>query len=301
MRHTHPVARQDQWSRWVLDRRDAGNERQRSLALEHLAPVRDRVLDGAEPLEAATLLDVGAGDGLIALEALERVGERGSVIFSDVSAPLLERCEDRVRERGMLDRARFVAARAEELAEIADASVDAVTTRSVLIYVAAKDEAFASFHRVLRPGGRVSIFEPINRLTYPEPPNRFWGYEVGAVADLADKVKATFAELQDPETDTMVDFDHHDLVRLAEDAGFAPVRCDCHIAVEPGPLWAGMEFDALLDGAPNPLTPTVREGIERALTEPEQERFIAHLRHAHEAGEQVQRLAVAYLTAGKAV
>jgi SAM-dependent methyltransferase len=37
-----------------------------------------------------------------------------------------------------------------------------VTTRSVLIYVQHKDAAFREFHRVLRPGGRVSIFEPIN-------------------------------------------------------------------------------------------------------------------------------------------
>jgi ubiquinone/menaquinone biosynthesis C-methylase UbiE len=287
----------DQWSRWVLERRDAGSERQRGLALAHLAPVRDRVLDGAEPLEGATLLDVGAGDGLIGLAALDRVGERGTVIFSDVSAALLERCEDAVRERRLLDRARFVEARAEDLAGIDDASVDAVTIRSVLIYVADKDDAFAAFHRVLRPGGRLSIFEPINRHTYPEPPNRFWGYDVAEVADLADEVKATFAEVQDRRTDTMVDFDHHGLAGLAEDAGFLPVHCESHIRVERGSLAA--DVDTLLDGAPNPLAPTVREGIEQALTGPEQERFIAHLRQAHDDGRQVTRLAVAYLAASK--
>ena len=40
---------------------------------------------------------------------------------------------------------------------------DAVTVRSVLIYVAAKAASFREFARVLRPGGRLSIFEPINR------------------------------------------------------------------------------------------------------------------------------------------
>jgi ubiquinone/menaquinone biosynthesis C-methylase UbiE len=38
---------------------------------------------------------------------------------------------------------------------VADGSVDVVTTRSVLIYVAEKAQAFAAFARVLRPQGRI--------------------------------------------------------------------------------------------------------------------------------------------------
>jgi arsenite methyltransferase len=82
---------------------------------------------------------------------------------------LLERCRQRVASQGLLDRARFVTAQAETLAGVADGSVDVVTTRSVLIYVAEKAKAFASFARVLRPEGRISLFEPINRLMFPEP------------------------------------------------------------------------------------------------------------------------------------
>jgi ubiquinone/menaquinone biosynthesis C-methylase UbiE len=125
----------DRWSRWVLDRRDAGSSRQREATLARLAQIRDRVLGNAEPLRGATLLDVGTGDGLIGLAALQLVGDTGTVIFSDVSGGLLERCRARVASLGMLDRARFVRASADELAGIADASVDVVTTRSVLIYV----------------------------------------------------------------------------------------------------------------------------------------------------------------------
>jgi ubiquinone/menaquinone biosynthesis C-methylase UbiE len=258
------------------------------------------VLAIAGPLEGATLLDVGAGDGLIGLEALERVGPRGSVIFSDVSSALVERCEAAVRARGSLERARFVVTRAEDLDGIADGSVDVITTRSVLIYVADKAGAFAAFHRALRPGGRISLFEPINQLTYPEPPGRFWGYDVAAVVDLADKVRATFEDLHDPASATMTDFDAGDLVRLAEEAGFARVHCDCHIDVEPGGSPQMANVDTLLGISPNPLAPTIREAIAQALTGPERERFVAHLRQAHDEGRQVRRMAIAYLAAGKA-
>jgi ubiquinone/menaquinone biosynthesis C-methylase UbiE len=62
------------------------------------------------------VLDVGCGDGLVAFGAIDRVGEGGRVIFSDVSQDLIQ-------------------ARAEDLSPIHACSVDAVTTRSVLIYV----------------------------------------------------------------------------------------------------------------------------------------------------------------------
>jgi SAM-dependent methyltransferase len=221
------------------------------------------------------------------------------VIFSDLSPPLLEQCRHAVASRGLLDRARFVSTRAEDLAEIPDASVDVVTTRSVLIYVADKPRAFAAMHRVLRPGGRISLFEPINRLMFPEPPDRFWGYDVSAVAGLADKVKAAFDELQDPATAPMRDFDDRDLVRLAEAAGFDRIHLECHIDIEPGSLMPTTSLDALLDAAPNPLAPTLREAITTALTGPEQDRFFAHLQRAFSDQAAIQRSALSYLSACK--
>jgi len=65
----------------------------------------------------------------------------------------------------VLGRCEFVHASAEDLSVLEDASVDVVTTRSVLIYVPDKRRTFEEFHRVLKPGGRLSIFEPINNVT----------------------------------------------------------------------------------------------------------------------------------------
>jgi ubiquinone/menaquinone biosynthesis C-methylase UbiE len=121
--------------------------------------------------------------GSFALAAADLVGPSGTVIFSDSQA-LLEHARSVAERRGLAGRASFVRASAEDLGPIADASVHVVTTRSVLIYVYDKRRAFREFHRVLRPGGRVSIFEPINRY-FEESADDFWGFDARPVEDLS--------------------------------------------------------------------------------------------------------------------
>ncbi len=84
---------------------------------------------------------------------------------------------------GVEDRCDFINASADGLTEVPDQSVDVVTTRSVLIYVKDKQAVFKEFHRVLRHGGRFSIFEPINAY-FPSSPDFFWNYDARPVAGL---------------------------------------------------------------------------------------------------------------------
>ena len=61
----------DQWHRWLLDVRHGGDAAYcEQLLARTLHPVRDKVLDRADLRPGDTLLDVGCGDGLIALGAL---------------------------------------------------------------------------------------------------------------------------------------------------------------------------------------------------------------------------------------
>jgi SAM-dependent methyltransferase len=185
---------------------------------------------------------------------------------------------------------------AADLAGIGDGSVDVITTRSVLIYVADKPAAFGSMHRVLRPGGRISLFEPINALMYPEPHEQLWGYDVAPIVDLADQVKREYKRLSGPETQSMLDFDDRDLLRWAAEAGFPEVRLTLNHELVPGALRAA-SFDTLLDGAPNPLAPTLRETINSALDEPEREQLLDHLHDRFTTTLPLQPWAVAYLQA----
>jgi arsenite methyltransferase len=288
---------QDRWAAWVLQRRHGGDPSQKGKELEFLIPIRDRVLDNARIRPGDAVLDVGSGDGLIAFGAIERLGPEGRVYFSDISRDLLHHVEALAAELGHTARASFVEARAEDLSSIAEATVDVVTTRSVLIYVQDKARAFREFHRVLRPGGRVSIFEPINRY-FPETPDEFWGFDSRAVRDLVVKVLEyegwTESAHQD---DPMMNFTESDLLTYAEDAGFREIHLELEVDVEPG-SWV-VDWDRLLNTSPNPNAHTVSEVLQGALTDEERTRFERHIRPLADAGRGVKRSAFAYLSAVK--
>jgi arsenite methyltransferase len=283
----------DRWSEWLAERRFGGDAETRQRSLSKLFATRDQVLDRAELGDGESLLDVGCGEGLIGFGALERGA--ATVTFSDVSTDLLDFCREAADEIGVLDRCVFVEAAADDLDSIADATVDVVTTRSVLIYVKEKAAAFEEFARVLRPGGRVSLFEPINRFAQREA-NTWAGYDFSPVAPIAAKLRAIYDNLQPPDSDPMLDFDERDLVRLAQDAGFFPINLMLEAVVEPTPPRA---WDGFLDTAGNPNVPTFREAMEQALTAAEQNRLTAHLRPLVESGRGEWRMATAYLAASK--
>jgi arsenite methyltransferase len=286
------VASTDCWADWIRTRRSGGDAAVEAKFLEQLATIRDRVLDNAMLAPGEALLDVGCGNGLIALGALER--EAGEVVFADISEPLLDDCRALAADAGVVERCRFVTASAVDLGSIADGSVDVVTTRSVLIYVEEKERAFREFHRVLRPGGRISLFEPINRFGMEER-RRTLGYDLREAQDLMQRVIGTYVELQ-PETDPMVDFDERDLLGLAERVGFFPITLDYRAMIEqPEPR----DWEAFVRSSFNPKIPTLAEAMADTLTEEERDRLMAELRPAVEAGRGVWPMGTAYLWAVK--
>ncbi len=284
----------DRWATWLAERRHGGDREQYRRTLEVLAPVRDQVIGNAVLSPGSRMLDVGCGDGLIAFAGAEAVGPSGAVVFSDVSADLLNRCRALAADAGVLDRCSFVKAPARDLAPIADGSVDAVTVRSVLIYETDKFAAFAEFYRVLRPGGRLSLYEPINRFAFPEPPDRFHGYDVAPVAELMAKVTAVYDAIQPPGSDPMLDFDERDLVALAERAGFSELHLHLQADIDAPQPWP---WPAWVNASGNPRVPTLAEVMAQVLTSAQADRVTDHLRPLVEHGEGQRRSEVAYLCA----
>ncbi len=300
---TEPV--RDQWAEWLLERRFGGDSGQRERLLEGLIPWRDRILENAAVQRGEILLDVGAGDGLIAFGALDLVGEDGRIIFSDISQDLLDHARRLAEEMDVADRCEFLLAPADDLCALGCASVDIVTTRSVLIYVEDKRRAFEEFFRVLKPGGRISLFEPINRfntVAWSAESGLYLGYDVTPVKDLAVRVQAIYERIQPRETDPMLNFDERDLLTHAEEAGFEEIQLEYraditrgnHLICGEGPGW-----ELLLKSSGNPKIPTLEEAMNETLKPEEIERFTTHLRPLVERDEGKGMSAVAYLWAVK--
>lgn len=291
----------DPWAAWLLTNRHGGNEEHHRKVIEYMAPVRDRVLANAKLKNGETLLDVGTGDELIGFGALDKVGADGKVIFSDISEKLLDVCKECATETGVLNRCEFVKADAIDLSAIPDGSVNAVTTRSVIIYVGEKQRAFEEFFRVLKKGGRVSMFEPIAKLGFElvDKTNRYLGYDVGPIKDLMQKIYDLYKNEKDAQR-TMGDFDERDLVKMLGNAGFGFVHLELDVTLGNAGLLGGAGlWEVFYNSSPNPLVPTLRAEVETALSPEEQERFIAHLKPLVESNTGRTAQCLAYITAMK--
>jgi arsenite methyltransferase len=277
----------DRWAQWLLTHRFGGDPAACERMLPQLLEFRDNVLRGAQLQPGDVVLDVGCGDGLLGVGALHSQPSR--VIFSDVSRDLLDRCRETIDDA----RCEFVQTGLPGLEEIETASVDVAMTRSVLIYVPDKAASFAALHRVLRPGGRLSIFEPINSFEREEPPHQLWGFDITGAEELGAKVKAVRRQY-DTVLSAMVDFDERDLLAWATAAGFTEVHLDYRAAV--ALRRNDNDWAAWLRHAPNPLVPTFAEVLAVALT-PRERVVLEEAVRARRESPTRRASAGAYLTA----
>lgn len=297
----------DLWADWLLHYRHGGDAKIEQRIRKEVLGYADRVLDGARLGAGMTLADVGTGDGVVALRAIERLGPSLKVLMTDISAPLLDHAQALAAGRGVLGQCTFMQGSAESLAGVAQDSVDAVTARAVLAYVADKPAAFREFHRVLRPGGYMSIAEPIMQDD---------AIEVCALRKLIDTNPATSADpffpmllrwrsMLYPDTEEkmrqlpITNFGERDLVRHALEAGFTEVHMEFHVdvkGVDRRPPW-----DVYLELSPHPLAPTLNEVLSEHFTPEERAFFEERLRAVYDQGVRFGVERIAWLTARKPV
>src|SRR4051794_3928713 len=108
---------------------------------------------GAAPGER--VLDVGCGPGFYCAELLEEVGPEGSIAGLDTSPKMLALAARRCEGHDNVD---LREAQATSL-PVEDADFDAALCVQVLEYVPDVSAALAEFHRALRPGGRLVVWD----------------------------------------------------------------------------------------------------------------------------------------------
>ncbi|HEX8755068.1 MAG TPA: class I SAM-dependent methyltransferase [Steroidobacteraceae bacterium] len=294
----------DLWSQWLLQGRYAGDAQFRVAVRALVDRYIERVLEGARLAAGETLADVGAGEGLTAFRAIERVGASLRVWLTDISEPMLRHAEAQSAARGVNSQCTFVRCPADRLEGIPDSSVDVVVTRSVLAYVLEKTAVLREFHRILRPGGRISLAEPVYQddalaasalrsAIESDPPQR-----VSPMTVLMHRWKAA----QFPDTEEKIlqspiaHYSERDMVRFAQAAGFTEVHLELHIDTLPSII---RSWDVFINSSPHPLAPPLSVIMSEQFTAEERQLFERTLRPAIEDPKAVTTDRMLYLTAKK--
>src|SRR5476649_167642 len=106
----------DIWSEWLLHHRHADDPAYGRVVQAVVQGYADRVLEGGQLAADMTLVDVGAGEGLVAFRAIERIGPSLRVILTDLSAPMLRFAESTALERNVRAQCTFLECPADNLA-----------------------------------------------------------------------------------------------------------------------------------------------------------------------------------------
>ena len=241
------------WATWLLEQGDAD---------ETTLAQAERVLAAADLRPGDTVLDLGAGLGLLSFGAHERIGD-GWVIAVDPSVGALDELLQRAHELGASGISYLVGDAA--VLPLPDASVDVALLRSVLVHLEDVDGAVVELARVLRPGGRVSLREPLNREGTYLSTAIDWG-------ELDDRVRALWDEAC--AGDPLQRLDAAALERSF--AGWSDVQ----VSVEdPGEVWQVTKESARarLDATGGPDQPSLRERWQHAFSPEEVAALVARL------------------------
>ncbi|HEY9101442.1 class I SAM-dependent methyltransferase [Chitinimonas sp.] len=294
----------DVWSNWLLQRRHGGDGCYQAALRKLVERYADKVLDGAALAPGMRMLDLGSGEGLVPFKALARFDGALTVTLTDVSLPMLRYAEEQAKALGWWAQCAFLPCPATDLQPLEDARFDAVTSRAVLAYVADKLVALRECYRVLKPGGRLSLAEPIFQdealvacalrklVSDPAAPpeDRFLPLLHRWKAALFPDTEAALR------ANPLTNYTERDLLQLVQAAGFAQPHLELHIDIAPAGL---PSWEAFLDSAPHPLTPTHGTVLAERFSLDERAFFEQILRPSIESGQFQSSERIAYLTAIK--
>jgi arsenite methyltransferase len=296
-----PDFQSDVWSEWLLHRRHADNSEYHRVVRAAVEGYADRVLEGALLSPGMTLADVGAGEGLLAFRAIDRIGPSLRVILTDISAPMLRYAEAVAQQRDVRSQCTFLEGTAENLTGIADSSVDVVATRAVLAYVTNKKAALSEFYRILKPGGRISITEPIlqDEAFYARALRRRVE-DRSLPADRFLTLLHRWKAAQFPDTEEacakspITNYSERDFLNIVRESGFATIHLQLHIDMVPSLITS---WDVFLGHSPHPLAPSLTQILAQQFTAEERQFFEQIVRPTVESGKNIATERIVYLQA----
>ena len=247
------------WAEWLVAQ---------GRADESTVAQAERVLEAAALRPGDTVLDLGAGLGLLALAAHERIGD-GWVIAVDSSPAVLEELL-RLAHEASANGIMYLVGDAEVL-PLPDASVDVAVERSVLVHVDDTAVAARELARVLRPEGRLSLREPLDR----DGAHLSTAVDFSPLGALGARAVELWSEAA--AGDPVMRLDAEALAAELADAGFGEISSSVE---DPGEEWlvTSESVDSRLDATEAPGLPSLRERWQAGLSQDEVEALVAHLK-----------------------
>ncbi|OGH99815.1 MAG: hypothetical protein A2287_07870 [Candidatus Melainabacteria bacterium RIFOXYA12_FULL_32_12] len=260
------------WAEWLKKSRFSYlNEEQREQTVRWLVLVRDKILNRANLRPGDTIIDIGTGTGLLAFGAYDILKDTGKVIMSDGYQDCIDECKKIVEACNITEGIEFLLSSADNI-NLSDNSVDVVVMRSVLVHIIDKLSAIKEFYRILKPEGRISIFEPIiqSNTRYYEliNPANFPNYE---------KLKEAEIKIMTKENDSLTNFDDKSLIKDFEAAGFKNIDLDVNTEQSSYTVTANM-IDPWFNVPPGPGVLSMKERFLQYLSEEEMNEYIEKLK-----------------------
>ncbi len=134
-----------------------------------------------------TVVDLGSGGGLDCFYAAQRVGATGRVIGIDMTPEMLAKARGNATRLGVQN-VEFREGYIEQL-PVEDGEADVVISNCVINLSPDKPQVFREIHRVLKPGGRVSISDIVTSGELPQTVQEnmeAWGACVAGALDRDD-------------------------------------------------------------------------------------------------------------------
>jgi arsenite methyltransferase len=301
---TQTDSQTDIWSEWLLHLRHADDPTYAGVVRVVVERFADRVLDDAQLSPGMILADIGAGEGLLAFRAIDRIGPSLRVVLTDISAPMLRHAEALAVERDVRSQCTFLECSAEKINGIADGSIDVVATRAVLAYVSNKAAALSEFFRVLKPGGRISIAEPIHQdeAFFARALRKRVDAQAGPSPDRFLTLLHRWKAAQFPDTEEqcanspIANYSERDLLNFVRGSGFVQIHLQLHIDVMPS---LSTSWDVFLGSSPHPWAPPLGTILAEQFTPEERIYFEQIVRPTVESGKNTSVDRIVYLNATK--